>query len=497
MSKLKQLRLRCFFDISIAEDNIGRIIFELFNDVCPKTCENFKALCTGENGTGKFTGKPLHYKNIIFHRVVRNFMIQSGDFSQGNGKGGESIYGGTFPDESFDFKHDKPFLLSMANRGKNTNGSQFFITLVPTPHLDGVHVVFGHVISGQDVIMKIANQAVDKNNKPLVEVRISNCGELIPQIKSKDKKKGKALDEKSGSSSSGDEDSDSSNSSSSNSSDEDSNSDREDGRRHSRNKNENEERNSPVNDTNGKNIAIPINNLPNAPKIYANIKADEIPEVPPNRFLSRGYKPKLQNDDGEPRDTRRESVRESYSRKYTYSKSGRKIKGRGFIRFRTPSPRNNRHRRSETPPHWRSEQSKTRTFKEIVSNSTKDKQDRLSNRSRDDERTRRSNRRSDRSRSRSSDRYRKRSSRHETSPKRKDRSNRSRSRSPKRESKTNRNHSTDSIDNQTSSSDNHRPLNGKYNKEKSNHHRNDSTDNKDIERRQLYSTKEKVSSVCE
>lgn len=124
---MKTVRPRCFFDIEVGELNVGRVIFELYADLCPITVENFRALCTGEKGLGKTTGKPLHYKGIIFHRVVKDFMIQGGDFSVGNGTGGESIYGGTFDDENLDIKHDKPFLLSMANRGKNTNGSQFFM----------------------------------------------------------------------------------------------------------------------------------------------------------------------------------------------------------------------------------------------------------------------------------------------------------------------------------------------------------------------------------
>lgn len=124
---MKTVRPRCFFDIEVGELNVGRVIFELYADLCPITVENFRALCTGEKGLGKTTGKPLHYKGIIFHRVVKDFMIQGGDFSVGNGTGGESIYGGTFDDENLDMKHDKPFLLSMANRGKNTNGSQFFM----------------------------------------------------------------------------------------------------------------------------------------------------------------------------------------------------------------------------------------------------------------------------------------------------------------------------------------------------------------------------------
>ncbi|EGK96689.1 AGAP002952-PB [Anopheles gambiae str. PEST] len=129
----QQEKIRCFFDVSLGGLPAGRIVFELFPAVAPKTCENFRALCTGEKGIGQKTGKPLHYKGIIFHRVVKDFMIQSGDFSNGNGTGGESIYGGTFDDEEFTLKHDRAFLLSMANRGKNTNGSQFFIghTLLP------------------------------------------------------------------------------------------------------------------------------------------------------------------------------------------------------------------------------------------------------------------------------------------------------------------------------------------------------------------------------
>lgn len=120
-------RPRCFFDIEVGDINIGRIIFELYSDMCPKTAENFRALCTGEKGIGKTTGKPLHYKGIVFHRVVKDYLIQAGDFTMGNGTGGESIYGGTFDDENLKIKHDQPMLLSMANNGKNSNGSQFFM----------------------------------------------------------------------------------------------------------------------------------------------------------------------------------------------------------------------------------------------------------------------------------------------------------------------------------------------------------------------------------
>lgn len=151
---------------------------ELFNDVVPKTCENFRQLCTGEAGTGKTTGKPLHYKGCKFHRVIKNFMIQGGDFSAGTGQGGESIFGGPFPDENFHFNHSEPYMLSMANRGKDTNGSQFFITTKPAKHLDGVHVVFGKVLSGHEIVDAIESTSVDKKYRPQVEIIISDCGEL-------------------------------------------------------------------------------------------------------------------------------------------------------------------------------------------------------------------------------------------------------------------------------------------------------------------------------
>lgn len=126
--EVEKVRTRCYFDVAIGNMPVcGRIQFELYNDLVPKTAENFKQLCTGESGIGKITQKPLYYKEIIFHRVVKGFMIQSGDFSKSNGTGGESIYGGTFDDESLSMKHDKPYLLSMANRGPNSNGSQFFM----------------------------------------------------------------------------------------------------------------------------------------------------------------------------------------------------------------------------------------------------------------------------------------------------------------------------------------------------------------------------------
>lgn len=167
---------RVFFDISIGGKEAGRLSFELFADTVPKTAENFRALCTGEQGLGK-SGKPLTYKDSKFHRIISGFMCQGGDFTTGNGTGGESIYGMKFEDENFKLKHDQVGLLSMANAGPNTNGSQFFITTALTPWLDGKHVVFGVLRDGLEVLQ--AMEAVGSNSgRPSAEVVVTNCGEL-------------------------------------------------------------------------------------------------------------------------------------------------------------------------------------------------------------------------------------------------------------------------------------------------------------------------------
>ncbi|EHY55445.1 Peptidyl-prolyl cis-trans isomerase D [Exophiala dermatitidis] len=170
-------RPRVYFDIEIGGRKEGRIVFELFSDVVPKTAENFRALCTGEKGIGK-SGKPLSYKGSIFHRVIKSFMIQGGDFTNFNGTGGESIYGEKFDDENFELKHDRPFLLSMANSGPGTNGSQFFITTVPTPHLDGKHVVFGEVLNGKNIVRKIENLPTQSDKPVGGDVVVVDCGQL-------------------------------------------------------------------------------------------------------------------------------------------------------------------------------------------------------------------------------------------------------------------------------------------------------------------------------
>mmetsp|Transcript_40808 Transcript_40808/g.89014 ORF Transcript_40808/g.89014 Transcript_40808/m.89014 type:complete len:154 (+) Transcript_40808:183-644(+) len=149
----------------------------LFGDTVPKTAENFRALCTGEKGVGSTYGKPLHYEGSKFHRVIPDFMIQGGDFTHGTGIGGESIYGGKFDDENFKVKHTGAGYLSMANAGPNTQGSQFFITTVKTPWLDGKHAVFGKVIEGLEVVKAI--EAVgSRSGTPSKEVRITASGEL-------------------------------------------------------------------------------------------------------------------------------------------------------------------------------------------------------------------------------------------------------------------------------------------------------------------------------
>ncbi len=171
-----EITSKVFFDVSIGDEPAGRVVFGLYGEIVPKTAENFRALCTGENGIGK-SGKPLHFKGSIFHRIIPQFMIQGGDFTNGNGTGGESIYGNKFNDENFTVKHTRKGLLSMANSGPNTNGSQFFITTVETPWLDGRHVVFGEVLEGYDIVEKI-EKIGSGSGKPSKKVVIQDSGEF-------------------------------------------------------------------------------------------------------------------------------------------------------------------------------------------------------------------------------------------------------------------------------------------------------------------------------
>lgn len=324
----KAVRSRVFMDISIGGLPSGRLVFELFNDIAPKTAENFRALCAGDMGVGKNTGKPLTYKGMVFHRVVKDFMIQGGDFTNANGTGGESIYGGTFEDETFELKHDRPYLLSMANRGKDTNGSQFFITTQPAPHLDNVHVVFGTVIGGAALVRQLEALAVDRNARPLQDVTVTNCGQLV-RVSAKKRKQEKEVKEES--------DADSDQSQKKDKKKKKDKKEKKKKRRHSSASGDEEE-------------------TPEAPAhpLVSTSKIDprEIPDVPTNRFLMRGGRD--QDDRSDPRkDRERMRYREREHRSYT--RSGRIIKGRGVFRYRTPS-RSRSRSRSVTPPHWRQAQ---------------------------------------------------------------------------------------------------------------------------------------------
>jgi peptidylprolyl isomerase len=191
-SKQPKCSSKVYFDIEVegkpilgeAGEGKNRITMCLYGDSVPKTAENFRALSTGEKGMGK-KGKPLHFKGSIFHRVIPGFMLQGGDFTDATGTGGESIYGDKFPDENFIHKHTKKYLLSMANSGPDTNGSQFFITTAVTSWLDGKHVVFGRVLFGKkvvDAIEKLGSQSGTTSKT----VTISDSGELPKTIESKD-----------------------------------------------------------------------------------------------------------------------------------------------------------------------------------------------------------------------------------------------------------------------------------------------------------------------
>ncbi|XP_053569725.1 NK-tumor recognition protein isoform X2 [Bombina bombina] len=387
----EKARPQCYFELEINREPVGRIVFQLFSDVCPETCQNFLCLCTGEKGTGKVTEKKLWYKGSTFHRVVKNFMIQGGDFSEGNGKGGESIYGGYFKDENFILKHDRAFLLSMANRGKHTNGSQFFITTKAAPHLDGIHVVFGLVISGFEVIEKIEHLKTDAASRPYADVRVTDCGILGPK-QTKDgggtaiynsgfKEKAKRVESQSEESESSSKSSSPTSSWSSESSFSESEIERNKRKKrksrtkvkHSKRKRKEPHRpetkkeqkppsqhsvqseNSPNEDKQGTKREKPV------------VRPEEIPPVPENRFLLRRDAP-VQKPEPELKPRNVDSEKSDHQTALL-SKSGRKIRGRGTIRYHTP-PRSrscteseDNEESSETPPHWKEEMQRLKTYR--------------------------------------------------------------------------------------------------------------------------------------
>ncbi|BFU23025.1 peptidyl-prolyl cis-trans isomerase, putative [Entamoeba histolytica HM-1:IMSS-B] len=164
-----------FFDISVGDRLIGRIKFELFREICPKTVENFRQMCTGQF---IYNGKPTGYKGSCFYRVIKNTVIQGGDIVNGNGTGSISIYGEYFDDENFDLKHSAPGLLAMVNSGPNTNGCQFMITCSSIKEFNNKYVIFGQVIEGMKIVRMIENVAVDEKYQPKIQCVISECGQM-------------------------------------------------------------------------------------------------------------------------------------------------------------------------------------------------------------------------------------------------------------------------------------------------------------------------------
>lgn len=196
-------------EVEISSVNIGRMIFKLYNDSCPKTVENFRSLCTGERGTGLTTKRPLHYAGAKFHRIIPGFMCQGGDFELGDGRGGESVYGGKFNDEpgGLAIKHTKRGLLSMANCGPDTNGSQFFILFKAAAHLNGKHCVFGEMVDGDATLDAIEGVKTQSDDKPIAPILVARCGQMERRVigmrrVAKKRKKQEGGDDASGSSSS-------------------------------------------------------------------------------------------------------------------------------------------------------------------------------------------------------------------------------------------------------------------------------------------------------
>mmetsp|Transcript_19992 Transcript_19992/g.51068 ORF Transcript_19992/g.51068 Transcript_19992/m.51068 type:complete len:243 (-) Transcript_19992:111-839(-) len=215
VSSLGDGQLYVYLEFEISNVNIGRMIFKLYQNICPKTVENFRCLCNGERGTGIITKMPLHFKGAKFHRIIPGFMSQGGDFELGDGRGGESIYGGKFNDEAggLALRHAKRGLLSMANSGKDTNGSQFFILFKAAHHLNGKHCVFGEIVEGFETLDALEGVKTTSDDRPIAPVTIARCGQLERRVIGMRKvKRKKPEGEKSASSSDSDDSSSSSSS---------------------------------------------------------------------------------------------------------------------------------------------------------------------------------------------------------------------------------------------------------------------------------------------
>lgn len=177
VERVHDITHKVYFDVDIDGQRAGRIVIGLYGQVVPKTVENFRSLCTGEKGRSNH-GQVLHFKGTPFHRIVSGFVIQGGDITYGDGRGGDSIYGGTFPDENFIVKHSHAGVVSMVNTGPDSNGSQFFITCVKASWLDGEHVAFGKVLQGMDTVYAIEGGAGTYNGKPRKKAIIADSGEI-------------------------------------------------------------------------------------------------------------------------------------------------------------------------------------------------------------------------------------------------------------------------------------------------------------------------------
>lgn len=194
-SSLGDGQVYVYLEVEISSVNIGRMIFKLYQNICPKTVENFRCLCNGERGTGLITKMPLHFQGAKFHRIIPGFMAQGGDFELGDGRGGESIYGGKFNDEAggLALRHAKRGLLSMANSGKDTNGSQFFILFKAAHHLNGKHCVFGEIVEGHATLDAVEGVRTQSDDRPIAPVVVARCGQLERRVIGIRKVKRKAL----------------------------------------------------------------------------------------------------------------------------------------------------------------------------------------------------------------------------------------------------------------------------------------------------------------